>query len=644
VWFDSIDIPQEVLNGQDEGRLVVFAGAGISIPPPSNLPSFPGLVRALELQFGYSWDKDKDQEDRFLGRLDDLGIPVHSSVKSLIDDPNSEPTELHSCVMQLFARIDQVRIVTTNFDRHFSTAASGLGIGDLEHYKAPALPLGNDFSGIVNLHGSVDGREEDLVLTDRDFARAYITEGWARRFLVQLFEKWVVLFVGFSHGDIVLEYLARGIPPRNESNRFVLVHQDDPDKWNRLGITPILYPTDTGVSNTHQPLTDSVARWVEVVRTGSLGHAKRIREIVSQGPPIAQREDVDYLRYIIRRPAHLAEFCNAATSSEWVRWANDNGELDLVFDTNATFEAREKILADWWAVRCVDDFHEMAPLLKQNGGKLHPIAWNCLAHELTQSYKDLPHRIREQFAFTLIETHQAGNGGLFLEGLLRVIELPEDHRVAGALFDHIFDPVPALVAGLTTSSSESWTFRGAHRSDAVDIGEEWLSILRSNLSVLALPVIPSVTRGLERIASMYSVQNQVGELIDPTTFGRRAIEPHEQDKHRDGIDILVDTARVAGEWLGQNQPETGKAITDVWVASAVPILRRLAIHCRGFIDGELPDDTLSWILEKDLVYQYPYKHEVFELLKKVYPQASHGARSRFLEATGLTENGGMASD
>src|SRR5690554_7670999 len=41
-----------------------------------------------------------------------------------------------------------------------------------------------------------------LVITDREFGRAYLTEGWARRFLVALFRKYVVLFVGYSHDDL----------------------------------------------------------------------------------------------------------------------------------------------------------------------------------------------------------------------------------------------------------------------------------------------------------------------------------------------------------------------------------------------------------------------------------------------------------
>jgi hypothetical protein len=53
---------------------------------------------------------------------------------------------------------------------------------------------------------------QDIVLTDSDFGRAYLTEGWARRFLVDLFRHFTVLFVGYSHSDTVMHYLARALP------------------------------------------------------------------------------------------------------------------------------------------------------------------------------------------------------------------------------------------------------------------------------------------------------------------------------------------------------------------------------------------------------------------------------------------------
>ena len=50
-----------------------------------------------------------------------------------------------------------------------------------------------------------------MVLTDADFGRAYLTEGWARRFLVELFRSFTVLFVGYSHNDIDHELYGAGL-------------------------------------------------------------------------------------------------------------------------------------------------------------------------------------------------------------------------------------------------------------------------------------------------------------------------------------------------------------------------------------------------------------------------------------------------
>ena len=77
-------------------------------------------------------------------------------------------------------------------------------------YEAPALPLGRDFTGIVYLHGSIDRAPSRLVVTDRDFGHAYLTDAWAARFLQEMFRKYTVFFIGYSHNDVVMNYLARG--------------------------------------------------------------------------------------------------------------------------------------------------------------------------------------------------------------------------------------------------------------------------------------------------------------------------------------------------------------------------------------------------------------------------------------------------
>ena len=45
--FSGVRLPDEIRIALEEGRLGVFAGAGISRPQPSNLPSFNGLAREI---------------------------------------------------------------------------------------------------------------------------------------------------------------------------------------------------------------------------------------------------------------------------------------------------------------------------------------------------------------------------------------------------------------------------------------------------------------------------------------------------------------------------------------------------------------------------------------------------------------------
>ena len=93
------------------------------------------------------------------------------------------------------------------------------------------------------LHGCADKKVEKCILTDEDFGRAYLSQGWATRFLISMFSRYVVLFVGYSHNDTVMNYLARGLPPGNQQARFAFSTDDDQSlsKWKHLEIQPLVY-------------------------------------------------------------------------------------------------------------------------------------------------------------------------------------------------------------------------------------------------------------------------------------------------------------------------------------------------------------------------------------------------------------------
>ena len=228
------DFPSTLKKALSDATLSVFAGAGVSMGEPACLPNFKTLTKELAQGTGEDLG-DAEPEDRFLGRLNtDKRVQVHERAAELLTGRCPRPTALHRDLLRLFPGGRSTRIVTTNFDLLFEQAAAEGDAGsNAEVFKAPALPLGRDFSGIVHVHGAVD-RPETMVLTDKDFGRAYLTDGWARRFLVDLFRSWTVLFVGYSHGDTVMNYLARALPAGGVE-RFALTDEAEDGRWSRLG-------------------------------------------------------------------------------------------------------------------------------------------------------------------------------------------------------------------------------------------------------------------------------------------------------------------------------------------------------------------------------------------------------------------------
>jgi hypothetical protein len=199
--------------------------------------------------------------------LDHENKRVHEKVVELLSSPDSKHNPLHEDLLKVLGGNDQIRIVTTNFDSHFESAAVKVSGHVPEVFRAPALPLGNDFTGIVYLHGSVLGNPRRLVLTDQDFGRAYLTEGWATRFLYAMFSQYSVLFVGYSHQDTVMHYLSRGLPPEGTKPRFALIRSDDNSvEWRYRGIEPLPYPFEG--NNDHSQLGVAVAGWVEWANRG----------------------------------------------------------------------------------------------------------------------------------------------------------------------------------------------------------------------------------------------------------------------------------------------------------------------------------------------------------------------------------------
>src|SRR6185312_6820987 len=168
-------------------------------------------------------------------------------------------TDTHAALLRLArSREGALRLVTTNFDRVFQTAAKRTGQG-FQTYGAPMLPIPKNsrWNGLVYLHGLLPVKADDtalnrLVVTSGDFGLAYLTERWAARFVSELFRNYVVCFVGYSINDPVLRYMMDALAADRMLGEVTpqawALGDFEPGQqhrktieWGAKGVTPILY-------------------------------------------------------------------------------------------------------------------------------------------------------------------------------------------------------------------------------------------------------------------------------------------------------------------------------------------------------------------------------------------------------------------
>jgi hypothetical protein len=631
MWLGDVQIPDALLDAERDGRLVVFCGAGVSVPPPSRLPTFENIGGVIADWSGVP-RRNAEPPDAFLGRVADSGLDVHSRVEEMIVASETQ-NEVHHAIIRLFASCDSLRVVTTNFDRHLTKAAEGRWPGEVQEFVAPALPLGEAFCGIVYLHGAVGGTPSELVLTDRDFGSAYLTRGYARRFLMDLFSNYVVWFIGYSHRDPVLNYLARGLPPKVE-RRFALVRSDEADRWLELSVEPIRYQTRRG-QHRHRALLAPLSAWGHYVQMGFADHRRRVADIVNAGPS-ADPEALDYLRGRIRDPDTVPFFCEEATDVLWLQWISTEPVFQALFSRGEPVSWTEVhgALSWWFAQKYVADHHsEAMATVARFQGRLSPGLWQAIAHRLW-TQRPSPSHLLAWLPVLLTSAPQQTNN--VLDYLLHTTRAGDDDLAAMLLFDFLTDPQPLIqpLAGVFTEDG-----RDAARIEVGIRGHlYWLDdalekVIRMRIEAFAQPLLDVVTHHLAKAHTFEVAGRQANDEWDSTSF-RPTIEAPEEGLAglRDWADVLIDAGRDAVDWASANKPELARSHVVRWIASSAPALRRLAIHAIDESAAMGPDERLGWLVEHELLVSISARHEVHRLISPAYASASQEARDAVLAA------------
>ena len=288
------DIPESLLQAHEDGHVVFFCGAGISYP--AGLPGFEGLVNQLYSHLGIEPDSiqraaiDAKLYDTAIGLLDQHHVGGRQAVRQALakilnsDTSHANTTATHRALLTLStSHEEQTRLITTNFDRLFERVVTNDQVS-MNRYQAPSLPVPkNRWDGLVYLHGLLPEEPigetlDDLVLSSGDFGRAYLTEGWAARFLSELFRNFIVCFVGYSIDDPVLRYMMDALAAdrllgESPNQMFAFGSYSNTEEatqaneWRAKNVTPILYCE----FNNHTYLHETLKEWAKTYRDGIRG-------------------------------------------------------------------------------------------------------------------------------------------------------------------------------------------------------------------------------------------------------------------------------------------------------------------------------------------------------------------------------------
>ena len=631
----NIDFPKPLLNALRDGELVVFAGAGISMGKPAYLPSFKDLANKIAKGTGKTL-QDGELIDSFLGQLQHVN--VHTLAAKKLSPIGLQTTDLHRNLLRLYSKAEQVRVVTTNFDLLFEQAVKDVFTSNqLEVFRAPALPLGHQFNGIVHIHGAVSHSDE-MIITDADFGRAYLTEGWAQRFLVDLFRSFTVLFVGYSHEDTIMNYLARALPVGEADQRFVLIGEtdNDADRWRLLGIEPISYPQPN--EHDYSVLYEGIRRMAEYVRLDVLGSQREIAAIAEKPPPL-DGETADLMEDALEDMTKARFFTKAASDPKWIDWLDKRGILNALFGDD-TLSDRDRTLSGWLTENFTyDQADKLFLLIGRHNMRLNPHFWNDLVWTIAEDNSPLDNNILSRWISLLLDTAPMPESTDDL--LYQIGEFCLKHGMLDNLLQ-VFD----TLAGSRLLIKEGFKWpdnEDDNESPPVDlelplIGEDyqlvklWTDGLKLKLSQVSEPLLERVVKRLqERYLTLHAWQKADREW-ESESDSRAALEPHPKDWYPYPVDVLIDVARDCLEWLASNQVETAMWWCNRLVSSDAPLLRRLAVHGVSNLENLTADDKIDWILTHIDLHDICAHHEIFQAVGKAYPNASLQCRESLIKA------------
>lgn len=621
--FGGISIPERIFEAALSSNLVIFAGAGVSVPTPVNLPVFNSLVERIKSTVDpggflrerkHKLDKETpvytETPEQYLSYLEHEGKNVKEAC-SLLVDPHGQFTNLHTNILRLLDANCHMRLVTTNFDNCFENSMEVLGC-KAKVFTSPALPLGKGVNGVVHLHG-VFSDLETMILTAEDYGKAYVSNGWVARFLVDLFKTYTVLFVGYSCGDSLVDYLTRSISSEISGRAFVLCKDSDVDDWRMRGVEPIVFddfddlPKIFGdwASYMESSVTEKVIHIHDICQANNMNQADK--DFIIQALHWPDEDD----RYLF-----TSEFCKTASSIEHFQLLKNNGFLGFLSSKNPG--RQDLLLLDWMVAKfSTNETAALQDLCVEYLYELTPIFFERLFWRLSTS--DIPDNIIALW-LPWLECADFLSQKRCEHSLVEIASRVQSGSIA-------FIAIRILLKVGITFSRSVLTGTSVEPSTVISkdyYGNKLIEIIKARSSTIGKQVFEYCFDQIERA---YSIQTKCWaekDSFDGMSFGRSSIAPHDQDRFCDGVEgVLVDAAR---ESINQNYYIEA---AEKCLNSKCSLLFRLGLWIKSEYSPSGSD--LGFVVKEDLLSDVYIHHEVFQLIKGAFPVASSDEKREFVE-------------
>ncbi len=222
-------------------RLVVFAGAGIS--KDSGIPLWNELINEVKNYLNEPIEENDSLKIAQMLYNEKGEKEYYDIVQNILFKNTKQYNPLHELILDL----EPQHIITTNYDNYFENVIENKGLPFSIVSKDLDLPYAEHNNLLIKYHG--DFENKNIVFKETDYLEFSQNNTLKETFVKSLFSNKIILFIGYSVGDVNLKLLIRDIQhilKKHHQRTYLLRHHDEISKsemdyFKNLGINVIGY-------------------------------------------------------------------------------------------------------------------------------------------------------------------------------------------------------------------------------------------------------------------------------------------------------------------------------------------------------------------------------------------------------------------